>query len=239
MAQGLPKARRVGGHTRRLTWILSGLIVVLLGVVGYLLLGTSLFDDAPQTSAERDYLVLLEAARKDPKNTEILMTLAEAEYALGKKRDALEHAEAAVKLGGEETDYRFRFAMLLVREDRLDEAEGLLEKEIELVGKDSAEPYFLLAQVRFEQQETEEALEMMRRALEINPMAADMRATYAGMLERSGDEEGAIEQYQTALKFLPGNADIIDALGRLGVQVDETGSVDPHGGSMPVEGSDQ
>jgi tetratricopeptide (TPR) repeat protein len=220
-----------------LAWILTALIVVLLAVVAFLIAGMPLLDEAPRSDVERDYRLLLQAYRDDPTNPEVLMTLAEAEYELGKRSDAIERAEGAVKLAKNQTDYRLRFAALLVRSGDLEEARRMLEAEIELVGSDNAEPYFLLAQVLNGQGKTEEGLSMMEKALDLQPMAADMRASYAAMLEEAGKKKQAVEQYKSALRYLPGDQTIVEALERLGVEVDPTESSDPHGGVAPQEGS--
>jgi tetratricopeptide (TPR) repeat protein len=230
VSDGLPRARRVGGTSRATIFILLGVVVVLIGVIAYLLVGSPLFRDEPQSDAERDYQVLLKASKEDPKNAAILISLAEAEYTLGKADDALAHAKKAVGLAEGQAGIRVRYATLLVREGDLDAAAKALQDEIKEFGRDSAEPYFLLAQIQVEQGKTDEGLKTMELALEISPMAADMRAVYADMLARAGKKKEAIAAYEEALTFLPGNADIISALEDLGVKVQETTSTpDPHG----------
>lgn len=236
MAQALPKARRVGGANATLAWVLVLAIMLLIGVLAILLYRGSMMTNRVTTDMERDYIILSKAAQDDPKNAAILMTLAETEYLLGKRDDAMSNAEKAVSLGGEQLGFRVRYATLLVQEGQLDEAVKQLEEEIELGKNKDAEPYFLLAQIQLEQGD-DVGLKTMETALRIDPMAADMRATYAGVLEKAGKKDKAIAEYKAALKFLPGNQDIIDALARLGEKVDDAPAEDPHGGTIPVEGS--
>jgi tetratricopeptide (TPR) repeat protein len=225
----LPKAERVGGASRKTTWVLVAAIVVLLGVGIYLVAGSTLFSDEPQSDTERDLILLQQAAQKDPENPEVLMTLAEAEYELGRTEDAMKHGASALEFAKDQANFRTRFAALLVQEGMLDEAAKLLEEEIKITEEQDAEPYFLLAQVQVEQGNVDEGIETIEIALKIDPMAADMRVTYAFILEGAGRKDDAIEQYQEALRFLPGNTDAIEGLKRLGVTVEETTeTVNPH-----------
>lgn len=238
MAQALPKARRVGGTNATLAWVLVIAILLLIGVLALLLYRGSMISNRVTSDAERDFIILSKAAKDDPKNPAIAMTLAETEYLLGRRDDALVTAKKAVGLAGEQLGFRVRYATLLVQEGELEQAVTQLEEEVELGENKDAEPYFLLAQIQMKQGDEDAGLATMEKALRIDPMAADMRATYASMLEEAGKKDKAILEYQAALRFLPGNEDIIGALDRLGAKAPaDTG--DPHGGSISVDGSEQ
>lgn len=230
MSDKLPKAKRVGARNTRLAVVLAGLIVVLVGVVVYLILGSPIFTSEPTTDAERDYQLLLEGLKKDPKNPAVLMTIAETEYLMGRKGQAMDHAEQAMKYGKDQKGLQIRYAQLLVQEKEYDKALKALKVEVELTDKASAEPYFLIAQVYAEKKDYKSALKNMKIGLGIAPQAADMRAVYADILVRSGKKKEGIEEYKEALKFLPNDPGIVAALKKLGVEVKETTStVNPHG----------
>ncbi len=67
-------------------------------------------------------------------------------------------------------------------------------------------------------------------------MAADMRILFADMLAEAGRTDEAIEQYQEALRFLPGD-ERSSALEALGISVETTEGVNPH--ADEPEASDQ
>lgn len=230
MAGNLPKARRVGGPDRTAVIVLAVAAVVLIGALGYLVLSGPLFSDEPASDAERDYQLLVAGLKKNPKDPATLMSLAEVEYELGKKPDAMGHAEKAVKIAKDEPFYRYRYATLLVREDRLKEAESALTAEIGLA-QSEAEPFFLLGQIQAKQKRYDEAKESLKQALAVNPNAADVRVIYAGVLEDAGDTAEAKTQYLIALKFIPDDQRAIEGLKRLGVDYEASATVDPHSGS--------
>lgn len=204
-------------------------IALLAGALVFLLVSGPLFSDGPTTDIERDYQLLVKGLAENPKDPAVLMSLAEVEYELGRTEDALKHAELALKYAEDGPYYNLRFATLMVREGELDRAVKSLEKEIELAEGADAEPYFLLAQVKSEQKEHDEAIELMQEGLGIEPNAADMRIVLGEIYERAGKTELAIGQFRAALKFLPDEQRAIDGLQRLGLSYEQTTTPDPHG----------
>jgi tetratricopeptide (TPR) repeat protein len=226
---GVPKVKRIGRSGSTATYVLLGLVAVLLVVVAVLLFGGPLFDNEPRTDLERDYQQLLDGAKEYPDNPAVLMTLAEVEYLMGKKRDALEHAAKAAELGEEVAGIPLRYAQILLQEGQYEEALVWADLEIELAAEQkSAEPKFVKAQILWAMGEREEAIELLDRALEIGYVAADMRIVYAGWLAEEGRTEDAIEQYREALRFLPGDERAISGLEELGETYEATETADPH-----------
>jgi tetratricopeptide (TPR) repeat protein len=231
----LPKAKRVQGGTSPVVYVLIGAIVVLILGIGLLLFSGDIFDDQPSSQAERDYQLLIEGLQDDPENVAVLMTLAETEMELGRETDAIGHAEKAWELGQETPGIPLRYAQVMVQVGEKDVAIVAIEKEIELdVAGANAEPLFLLAQIHREDGDYEAAIATMEKALAIEYMAADMRILYADILAEAGREDEAIEQYEEALRFLPGDERAIEGLRILGISVEATEGVDPHG-EAPVE----
>lgn len=203
-------------------------VVTLLLVLVYLLLTGSLFSQEPRSDIERDYRLLLESSRKNPGDAATLMSLAEVEYELGKRKDAFEHAKKAVAAADERAYFHLRYATLLVREERQAEAVQELDAEIAISGGESGEPFFLLAQVQSAQGKHADAIKTMKRGLKLEPMAADMVVVYADILEKAGKKKEAIDQYKVALRYLPDEQDAIAGLKRLGVSYEPTSAVPPH-----------
>ncbi|MDZ4168917.1 MAG: hypothetical protein U1E26_04575 [Coriobacteriia bacterium] len=229
MAGSLPKARRVSGSNRTVLVVLAVAALVLAGALAWLLLNGSFFSDEPQSGLERDYALLIQGLQSNPKDPATLMSLAEVEFDLGKKADAFAHANDAVKYAGEQSFYNLRYATLLVRNNQLEEAEKAIMVEIKITKTTKAEPHFLYAQILAEREAYPDAIKAMQTGLRIDPTAADMGIVYAQILEKAGKKDAAIDNYEKALRFLPGNEEAIAGLKRLGVKYSEpTGTVDPH-----------
>lgn len=232
MATKLPKVQRTGERRPALVVVLIITALLLLGVVGVMIYSGGLFDEEPKTDAERDYIVLLEGVKREPKNPAVLMTLAEAEYKLNKKSDAFTHADAAIVAAEKKPGYRVRYAGILVQDGQLEKARKLVQDEIALKTKDDAEPFFLLAQIEQALGNSKAAQEAMKKGLAIAPTAADMIIVYGRILEEAGDKASAITQYTSALRFLPDSQQAKDGLKRLGAKIPSSqDATSPHGGA--------
>lgn len=228
MARNLPKAHRRDGRNRVVGYALVAAVVLLVAVIGVLLAGGGLFTDEPSSDAERDYQLLLDGLKKKPNDPSVLMTLAETEYALGKKTDALEHAKRSVAKAGEQPAFRLRYAALLLQDGDKVEARKQAEAEIALETPGDPEPFFLLAQIDRAEKKYREAQDNMEKGLAIEPMAADMIILYADILAESGNKEEAITQYKSALRFLPDDERAIRGLAALGVKVEPSTETTAH-----------
>lgn len=208
-------------------FVLLGVVVVLIVAIGYLL--TGLMNDGPSSDLERDYELLVEGLKRDPDNVALMMTLAEVEYDLGRKDDSLGHARKAAGIDEENLAMQVRLVQLLVRDEKLADARGVLEAVIERDASSSAEPHFVLAQILADSGEAAEAIEHMETGLELQPVAADMRVVFGRILEQAGERDRAIEEYETALRYLPGNEEAVVALKRLGVNESDLPTASAHG----------
>lgn len=222
MADKAPKVRRKGGRQTTITYVLVGVAVLLVAAVAALLFTGDLFSSEPQTDAERDYQLLLKGLEKNPKDPAVLMTLAEAEFDLGKEREALGHARSAVVYAKEQPAYRLRYASLLLRVDDVETAKKMVQEEIDLKTKGDPEPFFLMAQIERESGNLEEAEANIQKALDLVPTSADFIVVYGTILERQGKKDDAVAAYKGALKYLPDFQPALDGLKRLGVKPPES-----------------
>lgn len=229
MATELPKVRRKNSSSSPVIYSLIGVVVVLLSVIAFLLFSGELFDPQPGSDLERDYQLLVDGLASDPENPSVLMTLAEVEFDLGKKTEALDHATKAFEFGNTQAGIPLRYAQLMLRADDFERARAGIDAEIELdTQQANAEPLFLLAQVQRAEGDLESAISTMEQALKLGYMAADMRILYAEMLVEAGRTDDAIAEYRDALRYLPGDERALSALEELGVTVEETETVNPH-----------
>lgn len=227
-SSSLPKVKRANRRTTVITWAFLGTFIVLLAVIVGLLLTGNLFSTEPKTSAERDYELLLDGLKRNPKNPAVLMTLAETEYDLGRKGDAREHAEKAIEYAKNEPGIQLRYASLMIRDGKEDVAVKAVERELAVTNNKSAEAFFLLGQIQSEQKKYDEAVKSMDKGLDLAPQAADMRIVYGEILEKAGKDKRAIAQFTEALRFLPNDEDAVAGLKRLGAPIPAPGE-SPHG----------
>lgn len=233
MAVRKPKVKRVISPEQAMPWILAGVAVLLVGIIAVLLASEGVFDSQPKSDVERDYQLLLDGLQKNPDDPSILMTLAEVEYDLGKKADAMMHAERAFRAAKDPEGYGARLAALYVRDGQLTKAKAALEGELKTGdGTNDGEAYFLLGQVERELGRLDAAIKALEKAVMLMPVSADVRIVYGEVLEEAGKKKDAIEQFQAALKFVPGNDRALAGLKRLGVKPEET-TASPHATTTP------
>lgn len=233
MASQLPRVVHKTGGRGPVIWVLAGAIVLLGVVLGVLILGGPLFSGQPRSGLDRDYEVLLNASRTDPDNPAVLMTLAEAQYDLGRERESLQSAAEAARIATSTAGIPLRYAQLLLLAKDLRGAEKWARKEMSLESsaQPNAEARFVLGQVLFDEKKTNEALKVMSEGLALDPNAADVRVKYAEMLAASGKKKQAIDEFELALRFLPSDERAIRGLKGLGVSYEESATANPHAGS--------
>jgi tetratricopeptide (TPR) repeat protein len=226
----------VGGPTP-VIYVLVAAIVALVAGIGVLLFSGDLFDPQPSSKAERDYLLLVEGLQENPENPVVLMALAETEMELGREDDAAGHALQAFELGEDVPGIPQRYAQIMLAMGDDEAALVGVQAELEIGALSSSpEPYFIWAQILRSREDLDGALEKMEQALAVEYMAADIRIVYADMLAEAGREDDAIDQYQEALRFLPGDDRAISGLEALGVSVEATQGVNPHGTTEETDG---
>lgn len=231
VAHKLPKVRRRSGSSKAVTAVLGGAALLLVVVIGYLLSSGDLFSNEPRTDAERDYQLLLEGVKKNPRDPAVLMTLAEAEWKLGKKSEAIDHGRRAVDNAAARPGFRLRLAGLLLLDDQRKEARRFIDDEIALKTPGDPEPYFLRAQLNRVEKKYDDALADMKKALTMSPTSADMIILYADILAEAGEKEAAIDQYRSALRYLPGDARAVKGLEALGEKAPPSSETTAHGGT--------
>jgi predicted Zn-dependent protease len=217
----LPKAKRVGGGDRRALYVLIGIAAVLVIAVAYVLFSSSsLFNPAPKSAAERDYQALLLGLKLHPNDPAVLMTLAEKEFELGKKGDALAHGARASDLATSTIGISVRFAQILLQDNKPSDAKKYVDRELKIDSKTfRAEPHYLLAQILYQQGKKTEAIKEMEKTLSADYTAADMKIVYADMLAGVGRKADAIRAYKDALRYLPNDKRALEGLAKLGVAV--------------------
>ena len=99
-------------------------------------------------------------------------------------------------------------------ENRLDEASKSFQESLELLSEKDAS-YYALANIHYLRQERARAIELVRRAIEGNPLIADYYILLAECLDEEGELLSAIEWLQKALLLSPRRARLSNYLGNL------------------------
>lgn len=236
MPDALPAIKRKGTGVSKLVMVLAALAVVLAGVAGYLIFTQVLSPNQPKSINDRDIELLETQLKKTPNEPTILARLAELQYQAGRKTEALQYAERAVKYAGETPLVRLHVAGIYLQEKRPADAKKLAEAELELDETSSkAEAYFILGQAERDLGNTEEALDAMNEGVTLNPTSADARVLFAQMLVKAGHKEDAITQYQQALQFMPDDQEISEALRSLGVTPTVDADSNPHASTAATD----
>ena len=132
----------------------------------------------------------------------------------GKRAEALEHMEEALRLAPNSAQAHRTLALALIDVGRLDDAALHLERSLQLK-PNMAETHRDLGQVRERQGRHADAVQHLAVALQLDPDLALIRVELAGALEGKGDFAQAQEQYEILLRRNPTAAWFRAELGRV------------------------
>jgi len=114
---------------------------------------------------------------------------------------AREHLEAALSKESGNVIAMCDLAMLLVKEGKLAEGKGMIEKAIKL--EESYTPcYYYLGYVLGKEERLDEAVQMFDKALEINPLDYNTHIYKARLYEESKMDKESAESYRKALEVV-------------------------------------
>ncbi len=110
-------------------------------------------------------------------------------------------------------DAEFFLAQALERQGQFDEAAGLFRSVLKVRGDDPLALNYLGYMLADAGQDIEEALELIQRAVAIDPRSGAYQDSLGWAQYRLGDYEAAAESLERAVKLSPGNPTIFDHLG--------------------------
>lgn len=205
--------------------------VVAISIFGYLQYRSTLENQALETEIARAdrYLQageLKKAAEiyrkiidvKGKKDPELLKKLAIAEIGL-KKRDSAEKIfKEIIEMNPKEAEAYFQLALIYYEKRDTTKAIEMAENASKLRATYIAPRYFLAKQYMI-QEKYDLAIVKFNEIIKANPAIVssqpEILKELAFCYEKNGNNEQAVFYYQQALKYLPGDADIILALKRL------------------------
>jgi cellulose synthase operon protein C len=132
---------------------------------------------------------------------------------IGDAQGALSALQRAVQLDSKDHRFRSRLGALLVERREFDKAEGELQKA--RLGNDRfGETWFYLARAQAGQGKLSEAMDTMRRAVELEPDNADF-LYYQGLIFEQGQQvQDAVDSFRKSIAKNARNADAYEHLGQ-------------------------
>lgn len=164
----------------------------------------------------------------------------------GKRREALELAQAAARRHPEDRSLKFTEAIILSEMRRSDEGVELLRSMIKgepETASDDASVYLILSSVQMQSGQLKEAEQSARKALELNPDDSQGLIQLSSVLDRAGQREESEKILRDLLKREPDNATALNNLGYFMVErgvgyqealrlIEQAVAIDPINGSF-------
>ncbi|MBE0477197.1 MAG: tetratricopeptide repeat protein [Coriobacteriia bacterium] len=166
-----------------LAWVVRGTAVLLVATLAYLgyLVVSDRIASRTGSPAGRAAETLMRLVRENPGDATLRVRLAEALLAAGRKRDAAEQFQAALKLEPDNANALSGLALIAMQGEEWQKAEGYWLKIIEsleegqfvLQDQRLEKAYFYLGNVLIEQGRYEDAVDYLKRALVMRRDASD------------------------------------------------------------------
>lgn len=143
---------------------------------------------------------------RHPRDVEGRLLLAQALVETGSREEGSREAQLAGQLAGGRVEYAGALAILALRSGRFNEAAG---HALRALGADATDigAHLALARARLASGAFEEAASHALDALEITQAIPEAHHVLGIALGWYGDLEGALESFETALRFEPGRAE--------------------------------
>jgi tetratricopeptide (TPR) repeat protein len=158
---------------------------------------------------------LREAVRLQPDSAVAHNTLGMALSRFGEIPGARAEFERAVQLDPRMAQAHLNLALTQGQAGEPDAAAESLERAINLLGETPAAAYprYLRAQIRIEQQQTEQAIEELERAVALRPDFAEAWLALGSAKGSLLDNDGAVEALEKAVALRPDDPDALYQLG--------------------------
>lgn len=199
---------------------------LVLGVLGLtfvvLLLGGAILalklrpEPVPTDALERDVYAWRQATEQRPEDDQAFTGLGLALIQVDRDGEALDAFERAVELNDENWVSLMQVGVL-VSDDDPARASDLLARSAEFAPDGSKTlPLVAHGDLLVEQGAMDEARRAYQLAIVDSPFIVESHLGLARVLEETGDLRGALQEYEEAAKFDPGNPEIEAAIERLG-----------------------
>ena len=194
------------------------LILAIVGVGALLVLRVFTEKDLlPVSAAERDIVLYQDKVAKNPQDPQAHGSLAQAYLAAKRYPEALAEADRLIKVQPKNLGGFYLRGLALRLTGDYDGALAAYDALLALVPTE-AEAMYQKSLVMKAKGDLSGAQKLLEAAVAANPMASDLRVELGTVYESKGQKEKAVEQFQEALRYVPGYAPALEALKRLGVK---------------------
>lgn len=206
-------------QTRSTRSLVAAVLVLTLGVLalgGAVIIVKLRPDPLPTTHVQRGLQQWRDAVSQDPESAIAHTGLGLALLDAGEKQQAADEFEAAVRLDDHAWMAAFQLGMLTTPSDP-EHAIELLARAARFAPETSkAAPLVAEGDILLSLEAFERARRVFQRAIVDAPFILEAHGGLGQALEALGDTDGALAQYEEALRFDPDNAELLEAVERLG-----------------------
>ena len=143
--------------------------------------------------------LLEDAVRRLPTNVDLREVLVNVDSLAGEPGKAEEQLNALTKIAPTQTRYRTELATLYVHQNKLDEAQRVLEDTVRAVPHDDTAKV-TLAQFLYARRSPQQGEEAFRKFVAQEPTNSGLRLGFASLLQRSGKIKEALDEYAEVIR---------------------------------------
>lgn len=193
-----------------------GLTFVVLFLGGAILALKLRPEPVPTDALERDVYAWRQATEQRPEDDQAFTGLGLALIQVDRDGEALDAFERAVELNDENWVSLMQVGVLVADDDPA-RASELLARSAEFAPDGSKTlPLVAHGDLLVDQGAWDEARRAYQLAIVDSPFIVESHLGLARVLEETGDRKGALQEYEAAAEFDPGNPEIEAAIERLG-----------------------
>lgn len=204
MKRASSKAKKTSS-ARVLNYILFFLIAGVLIMTGLIIYTVFFEKPVPKTPEEQEYYLALNLVRKNPNNSYYLQRLAEAQYDMGKYKEALETYKKAVKLAPYRPMLHYGMGMCYLNLGDKKSALKEFQEELKVTANMNELAWYQIGRLYMEQKKYEDAEKAFQWALKRAPTLTDVHFELAKMYYKWGKYELAKKETLETLRYDPTN----------------------------------
>jgi len=203
---GMPaKTRRMRQTNKILNYVLFTLLAGVLILTGLIVYSVLFEKPVPKSPEEQEYFLALDLVRKNPNNSYYLQRLAEAQFDLGKYREAAESYKKAIKLAPYRPMLHYGLGLCYLKLGDKKNALKEFQEELKVTGNMNELAWYQIGLLYKEQKKYEDAEKAFQWALKRAPALADVHFDLAKMYAEWGKLELARKEALETLRYDPTN----------------------------------
>lgn len=200
-------------------WLLIAGVVIFTGLIIYTVFFTK---PVPRSPEEQEYFLAKELVQKNPNNSYYLQRLAEAEYDLGKYRDAIKHYDKAIKLAPYRPMLHYGKGLCYLRLGDKKNAFKEFQEELKVTNDMNELAWLEIGRLYREYKKYEDAIKSFEWVLKRAPTLTDAHYELAEVYYDMGKYDMARKYILEVLRYDPTNEDAKKFLADVEVKLKAT-----------------